>query len=130
RGELWLPAINKELAETSIGIICLTKENINAPWILFEAGALAKGLEANRVITFLIDLNPEDVSDPLAQFNHTKMDKNNLKLLINTVNSHVTNSLPTEILEKVFNKYWDEFETKFNEILSETIDSKPSARRP
>src|SRR5690606_36300357 len=70
-GELWFPAINKELAETSIGIVCLTKENLNAPWILFEAGALAKGLTSNRVITLLIDLEVADIRDPLAQFNHT-----------------------------------------------------------
>ena len=43
KGDVWLSSINDSLADTSVGIICLTKENLNKPWVLFEAGALAKG---------------------------------------------------------------------------------------
>lgn len=71
RGSIWFGEINEQLKDTGIGIICLTQENKNRPWILFEAGALMKGLTVNRVCTFLIDLEPKDVEDPLAQFNHT-----------------------------------------------------------
>ena len=48
RGALWFSEITDQLANTSIGIICLTKENKTKPWILFEAGALAKGLSSSR----------------------------------------------------------------------------------
>ena len=44
RGALWFSEINEQLQDTSVGIICLTQENKNKPWILFEAGALTKGL--------------------------------------------------------------------------------------
>lgn len=71
RGALWFSEIHDQLRDTSVGIICLTQENKERPWILFESGALAKGLSSNRVCTFLIDLKPSDLQDPLAQFNHT-----------------------------------------------------------
>ncbi|HHQ6082069.1 TPA: TIR domain-containing protein, partial [Enterobacter hormaechei subsp. steigerwaltii] len=71
RGAIWFSEINDKLKDVSVGVVCLTQENKNKPWILFETGALAKGLTTNRVCTFLIDLNPEDLQDPLAQFNHT-----------------------------------------------------------
>ena len=62
RGSLWFSEITNQLADTSIGIICLTKENKNKPWIpVFEAGALAKGLTSNRVCTLLVDLNGSDL---------------------------------------------------------------------
>jgi len=55
-GALWISEINEQLKESSIGIICISMDNRSNPWILFEAGALAKGLPSNRVCTFLVDL--------------------------------------------------------------------------
>ncbi len=45
KGARWGMDMARELDETRVGIICLTPENLNAPWILFEAGALSKTLE-------------------------------------------------------------------------------------
>lgn len=42
RGSLWFSEINDQLKDTSVGIICLTKENKDRPWILFEAGLWLK----------------------------------------------------------------------------------------
>ena len=41
KGSRWSSEISKELEDSAIGIICLTKENLEAPWIMFEAGALS-----------------------------------------------------------------------------------------
>ena len=70
-GSLWLSEINQQLSTSATGIVCITQENKTAPWIHFEAGALAKGLTKARVCTFLIDLQSEDIANPLGQFNHT-----------------------------------------------------------
>ena len=71
RGSIWFSEISDSLRDTKVGIVCLSQDNKNKPWILFESGALAKGLYSARVCTFLIDLESTDVSNPLAQFNHT-----------------------------------------------------------
>jgi hypothetical protein len=42
KGTRGLPAIAQQLEETQFGLICLTPESMNAPWLLFEAGALSK----------------------------------------------------------------------------------------
>ena len=55
------------LAAAKAGIICVTPSNLEAPWILFEAGALSKTLENTFVCPLLIGLEPADVSGPLAQ---------------------------------------------------------------
>ena len=39
-GSDWWNKINKELKSCKIGIICITKENLNARWIYYEAGAM------------------------------------------------------------------------------------------
>jgi len=130
RGSLWFGEINDQLKDTSVGIICLTQENKGRPWILFEAGALAKGLSTSRVCTLLIDLESKDIEDPLAQFNHTFPTKESVLGLVKTLNSTLgINSLDPRILEQVFATYWPQFEERFKTILTETESQTPSKPR-
>ena len=128
RGAIWFSEISDKLKDVSVGVVCLTQENKNKPWILFETGALAKGLTTNRVCTFLIDLNPEDLQDPLGQFNHTTPDKGSVWELARTINDCLDDkSLDERILEQVFETYWPQFEEKFKEAL---ISNPPGEEIP
>ncbi|WP_143884386.1 TIR domain-containing protein [Chryseobacterium binzhouense] len=130
RGALWFTEISDQLAATGVGIVCLTKENKNKPWILFESGALAKGLNSNRVCTFLIDLTPNDLENPLAQFNHTFPTKEGVWELVRTINLTLKDrALKESILEKVFNTYWPQFESKFSTIIINTPENENLEKR-
>jgi len=131
RGALWFSEIHDQLKDTSVGIVCLTQENRNRPWILFESGALAKGLSSNRVCTFLIDLKPSDLEDPLAQFNHTLPEKGSVWELIRTLNNCLSsNALDERILEQVYETYWKQFETKFALAIEKNPPTAKSEPRP
>lgn len=130
RGSLWFTQISEQLAQTSIGIVCLTQENKNNAWILFESGALAKGLSSNRVCTLLIDLEPTDIKDPLAQFNHSKTDKIGMYQLLHTINLSLgENKLPDPILESVFETYWPDFESKLANVMGSTPEPPVEEKR-
>jgi hypothetical protein len=131
KGSLWFSEITDKLSTTQNGIVCLTSENIDHPWILFEAGALAKGLTTNRVFTFLIDLEPKDIKDPLAQFNHTLPQKDSLYQLLSSINKGLLeNALKESILKNVFDTYWVQFEKDFTRILTDTPVKKIKEGRP
>lgn len=121
RGAIWFNEIQTQLQDTSIGIVCLTQENKNKPWILFESGALAKGLSASRVCTFLIDLTPADVENPLAQFNHTIPDEESMWQLVRTLNGCLPadQMLSHQVLERSFITYWPQFTQEFKKALGE-----------
>src|SRR5258708_35734875 len=54
KGSRGLDEVGKALEGMKVGIICLTPENLTAEWILYEAGALSKTLDAKtRVCTYL-----------------------------------------------------------------------------
>ncbi|WP_085603314.1 MULTISPECIES: toll/interleukin-1 receptor domain-containing protein [unclassified Pseudomonas] len=129
KGAIWFSEISDQLRETAAGIVCLTQENKNKPWILFETGALAKGLSTNRVCTFLIDLSPSDIEDPLAQFNHTMPDRTSMWGLISSLNGCLEGArLDERILRQVFDTYWPNFEKTFAEALVKTpqeVDVEP-----
>ena len=119
KGSLWFNEINDQLKDTKVGIVCLTKDNKDNPWILFESGALAKGLSVNRVCTFLIDLSPADLANPLAQFNHTIPDQEGMKSLLTTINKELgDNALQDRILDQVFATYWPLFDEKFKSVIA------------
>ena len=131
RGSLWFSEISNQLATTHNGIICLTKSNLNKPWILFEAGALDKGLPTNRVFTFLVDLQSTDVQDPLAQFNHTQPTRESLFLLARSINNGLGDSgLRESILKSVFDTYWPQFKDSFQAIINETPEEDIKEIRP
>ena len=130
RGIDWFNTINQALADTTTGIVCLTAENLNAPWILFEAGSISNGLTDKRVCTFLIDINPADVKPPLSQFNHTEPNETSMLNLVRTVNERLGDKkLETETLKIVFNTYYAQFEEKFKKIILETKNSKGSVHK-
>ena len=63
-GSRWGPEIAKNLEIANIGISCITAENQNAPWILFEAGAITKSTTVGRAIVLRIDLKTTEVTGP------------------------------------------------------------------
>ena len=112
KGTRWSTDIASELDSSSAGIICLTKDNINKPWILFEAGALSKNFGKSNVCTVLFNLDSSDLTGPLTSFQATKFDKTDFKKLLATINK-----LETAVLNDVFEMWWPKLENKINEIL-------------
>lgn len=131
KGSIWFGDINGQLSNTGVGILCLTRDNIAAPWILFEAGALSKGLTKARVCPILINLNHTDLKPPLSQFNGTLPTKEDMLKLIKTINVQSgENALAEEKLQKSFDKWWGEFEVKLTEVLKNFKPAKQVHKRP
>lgn len=49
KGVNWGVQVGQHFKEINLGIICITPENINAPWLTFEAEALSKFIDTSRV---------------------------------------------------------------------------------
>src|SRR5258705_7407622 len=106
RGARWSSDIAIELADTSFGVLCLTPENLNAPWIHFEAGALSKTLDKSFVCPYLFELEPADLKGPLIQFNAAKADEEDTLKLVLTINQAQETPLPERTVEESFEAWW------------------------
>lgn len=119
KGDRWSTEIADKLDTCNIGIICLTKENFQAPWINFEAGALSKKLGEGKVCTLLLDLKPTDIKGPLIQFQATiAKNKEDMRKLINSINGNLQdNKLRDNILSQAFEMWWEKYFQKVEIIL-------------
>lgn len=129
KGSMWFSDIHQTLGDNNVGILCITPENKNAPWILFEAGALFKGLSKARVCPLLVgNLAASDITAPLSHFNLTLPEEQDMLRLLRTVNSTNEKPLDDERLEKAFTRWWPDFKTKYDEILAQKPATEPPKR--
>jgi hypothetical protein len=120
KGQQWSSELGKRLAETNYGIICLTRDNLDAPWILFEAGALAKNIADSRVTALLLGIKPADVAGPLSQFQHTGTDRDEVLKLLQSLNEWLPEEkrLKPERLTRLFDRNWSSFESSLTEAMA------------
>jgi hypothetical protein len=89
-GERWGTEIGRHLEDIDFGIICLTPENPEAPWTLFEAGALSKFLDQSRVCPYLFDVEVSEITGSFAQFQATRAEKASTLDLIRSSTLHAS----------------------------------------
>jgi hypothetical protein len=128
KGSKWEIEITKKLNECKVGLICLTLENTEKPWILFEAGALSNKLEKSRVCPILFGLANSDLKGPLSTFQTTQFKKEDFKKLMKSINILLDENKITDIVfDEVFEAFYPQLEETILKVLSETKkeDEKP-----
>src|SRR5207237_4045583 len=114
------------LAIIKIGILCITKENIGAPWVNFEAGALASSVaEESRVCPYCWGLKVTDFSDPLGSFNGVEANEIGTKKLVVSLNNALGMPVSPPNLAKTFEKLWPELGGALGEIKEPTPGNLP-----
>ena len=117
-GTNWWLQIKSELKSCSLGIVCVTKENVNAPWIYFEAGAMV----ANNipVIPLLINCNFEAINESPLKGNQCIdfYDKTKFIKMIKDINSKLSLlTLDRSQLDIISDKGYDGLKNKLSDLL-------------
>jgi hypothetical protein len=124
KGTRWGSEISKELDESRIGIICLTKDNLNSPWIMFEAGALSKNIDKSKVCPILFGIEPTDIQGPLVQFQAAKFSKDEMKKVAKMINIELgEHALTSEVFENVYEMWWPKLNEKIEDEISKASKS-------
>lgn len=116
-GSRWNLELMRELGQATFGILCLTSENLDSPWLLFEAGALTKHVEGRACGLLIGPLKPADISGPLAQFQHRPVSKDDFSALLEDINSRLDQPLETRQLDLILEKWWPDIQRDYQEAL-------------
>lgn len=126
KGARWSSEIANELEKSKVGIFCLTRENLQSSWILFEAGAISKVVGKGAVCPILFGLDNSDISGPLGQFQSTLFTKKEFFKLVKSINVELGDSkLPDDTLNSVFDMWWPKLEAQVIGILSSHKEKQP-----
>jgi len=127
-GARWGAELAAQLEQTQFAVLCLTSDNLSAPWIHFEAGAISKKLDdKTRVAPYLLDIKPTDIVGPLVQFQAVNADPEGTLKLVHSINHALdSNALANDRIDKYFKKCWPELEP----ILKKIPPSPPETSKP
>jgi hypothetical protein len=119
KGSRWSTEIAKELEECKVGLLCLTPDNLEAPWLMFEAGALSKSLTSARVCPLLFGIEPSDIKGPLVQFQAAPFTKEEMKKAVKMMNQELgAAALAGDVVDDVFEMWWPRIDEGVKKILS------------
>jgi hypothetical protein len=117
KGSRWFNDIEAELEASDFGILCLTPDNVDAPWLLFEAGALSKKTGIARVCPLLLGLRPDHLQDPLRRFNAATTEKDDVLRLVRSANAaHGEQRIAADKLDEAFALHWNQLDSVVSEL--------------
>jgi hypothetical protein len=131
KGVRWSSDLAKELQTTSYGILCITDDNYDSPWMNFEAGALSREIEKARVTPFLFNLKPSDIRGPFTQFQAVVNERADVLRMLESINDSQTPEvrLDKQVLAEGFEVWWGKLETKLAAIARDTTTKPAKPKR-
>jgi hypothetical protein len=127
-GERWSAEIATKLQETNFGIVCLTRSNVDKPWLNFEAGALSKSIADGRVVPYLLGMETADLPrGPLTQFQAKRANEEDTLALVQDLNAALDRRLSESALRDQFEHYWPRLARRLAKIQS---DAGPPDEQP
>lgn len=121
-GDRWSESIGKGLETNFMGIFFMVEENIDSPWLNFEAGAISKNIEGSKVIPLLHNMKPEQINGPIAQFQakliHERLD---IFSIVKQINNGIIDErkINSEILLKLFDKWYPDFVEEYKNFCTD-----------
>jgi hypothetical protein len=119
QGSKWLIELADGLEQTQFGILCMTPDNLDSAWMLFEAGAIsmAEKLKGKRyVCPYLFNVRNSDLPQPLSQFQTARADEEGTYRLVRTINNLQEHPLSETLLRDEFEEHWSSLEEALKKI--------------
>lgn len=117
--------IMEKLANSKIGIICVTKDNITSPWLNFEAGALNNVVtnQSGIVIPILINMTTDEFANsnsPIKNLQGKEFNNEDFKIVLQDINSCLESPISEKSLNSLYSRLeQDLFDIDLNDLPKE-----------
>lgn len=126
-GADWSQEVSENLRRSTFGVIALTPENFEKPWIAYEAGAL--GEQAHRlgglVCPMVFGMDVDAVRYPLKRFQCKTLEKGDVADLIKSINAAGKDPLHESVWRRALDGQWAAFQSALDAV--ELSGPKPKA---
>lgn len=115
-GEEWDKSIHARLEGAKFAVICITEENVSAPWVNYEAGYLAAKVMGGTV-PWLLRLDPVGLKfSPLSRLMAKSADIDGTKHVVYAINQKLGSPLSQSVLDSTFKKQWPDLDDLLSKI--------------
>lgn len=129
-GARWAERIQHELEQSSYGLILLTRSNLNAKWLLFEAGAISKLRNSATACLLCGGLEDTEVTGPLAQFQFQKFEQASFFQLVRDMNNRIAKPLKESAIDLVLAKWWPDIEEEYSAAIQKFAAQETEEKNP
>lgn len=120
-GRPWLQELMGQLESIDVGVLVITPENIDSPWMQFEAGALCKNFDHSRVFPYLVGLECDQIRGPFGHFQAIQADQDGTATLVESIRGQcVPDELPGTVIER-FNAFWPRISNAIKDVTNEVM---------
>jgi hypothetical protein len=116
KGKPWFDQLAKELNAIVFGVFCVTPENKDSEWLLWEAGFLSSSTAVGErhVAPLAIGMSKGSLAGPLSIYQGTDTNKEDLFRLVREINNAVTEEkrVPVATLRKTYEYVWPDLEQR------------------
>ena len=129
KGVAWFESIIERLRSARAGVVCMTFENVDNPWLHFEAGALAQRVagarpgdpagarpQDPRLFTLLHGLTGAALKGPLGAYQATSTTKPDLASMIRSIAQVLAGRELAATLECIAEDEWKTFQEALEKV--------------
>jgi hypothetical protein len=112
--------IMKGMQSVRVGLVILTPENLDKPWLHYEAGYLTQYILSGQglVSPVLVNVKPSALNGPLANLNVTEFTKPKFEKLVKDINKKLTSPVDESTLMAVFDVFWGKLQAQVTESVA------------
>ncbi|ATE61407.1 toll/interleukin-1 receptor domain-containing protein [Thauera sinica] len=115
-GTDWAKVLAAKLRESRFAIVCLSPDNVDSAWLLYEAGALTNH-KAQRLCALLIGgLRKEDVPKPLSRFQHRAFSEAEFARLVKDIGGMLEPPPAAAQVDQALSAAWPQIQARYAEI--------------
>jgi hypothetical protein len=120
KGDIWFTEIIDGLKGCQCGIVLVTRENHVAPWLHFEAGGMIKGLGKSHVAIIALDMDYDELKQPLSLFNALHLNRVGVWHLVKSFNKLSDRPIKDRVLEVAFEKFWPDLDKAYQMLFPDS----------
>ncbi len=134
KGTIGISEILQNLSKSKIGIICVTKANVEKTWLNFEAGALTSSIynKNGRAMALLLDMTTDELASansPIRNLQATTLEESDLYKMFLSINNSLNEPLKESQLKYLFDSLVKK-EILQCDVSAPLIMPKPQTNRP
>lgn len=124
-GTDWWTSISSELKNCGFGILCLSNENVYAPWIFYEAGGMASRNVPSTPLLIGCGIDSLDGSPLQGKQCVNFSNQAEFSKMMDDINHCFSELLPSSIVRQTAEKGYDELNRSLSSVINTLKNSKP-----